>query len=313
MRLGLVPPAVAPPLGRPLVETCAKVPLALDPHRQLEGPREDRGDVAGPVLDQVFHERLEARILLPVHSHVSMVVLQLHGTPEWIAPAGAGPGRGAQRHRKTNFQTSGYSTAAPVRERRMTAGRKREAVLRVLRGEPLELVARELAATAADLSGWRDTFLEAGEASLKSRQRDDRDTAIGRLKTKVGELTMDNELLGAKIDRLEAGSGNPFAQRTPARRAPSSRSPRAAPTAQPASAGSGASPAWASTVVGMRRSWRPRRGAGRGRRGRCRTGPWSGRPSGCSSTAPSTARAPARSGRGCATPACAPPRSGCAA
>ena len=30
----------------------------------------------------------------------------------------------------------------------MTAGRKRDAVLRVLRGEPLEIVARDLAVTA---------------------------------------------------------------------------------------------------------------------------------------------------------------------
>ena len=42
------------------------------------------------------------------------------------------------------------AVAAPGRERRMTAGRKRDAVLRVLRGEPLEIVARELAVTAAD-------------------------------------------------------------------------------------------------------------------------------------------------------------------
>jgi len=40
------------------------------------------------------------------------------------------------------------AVAAPGRERRMTAGRKRDAVLRVLRGEPLEIVARELAVTA---------------------------------------------------------------------------------------------------------------------------------------------------------------------
>ena len=48
--------------------------------------------------------------------------------------------------------------AAPGRERRMTAGRKREAVLRLLRGEPLEVVARELAVTAVDLGAWRDAF-----------------------------------------------------------------------------------------------------------------------------------------------------------
>ena len=97
------------------------------------------------------------------------------------------------------------AAAAPGRERRMTAGRKREAVLRLLRGEPLELVARELAVTAADLSGWRDAFLDGGSASLKSRPRDG-------LRTKVGELTMDTELLQSKIARLEAG-GAPFAAR----------------------------------------------------------------------------------------------------
>ena len=98
--------------------------------------------------------------------------------------------------------------AALVRERRMTAGRKRDAVLR---GEPLEIVARELSVTAADLSGWRDAFLEAGEASLKTRPRDDRDERIARLRTKVGELTMDNELLYTKVERLESGA--PFAGR----------------------------------------------------------------------------------------------------
>ena len=54
-------------------------------------------------------------------------------------------------------------------------------------------------------------FLDAGAAGLKSRARDDRDETIDRLRTKVGELTMDTELLYAKIERLEAGS--PFAAR----------------------------------------------------------------------------------------------------
>ncbi len=124
------------------------------------------------------------------------------------------------------------ASAAPGRERRMTAGRKRDAVLRLLRGEPLEIVARELAVTAADLSGWRDAFLEAGAASLKSRERDDRDETIDRLRTKVGELTMDSELLQAKIERLEAGGGGgPFGSRRSKRWAPPSRSPRTGPTA----------------------------------------------------------------------------------
>lgn len=93
----------------------------------------------------------------------------------------------------------------------MTARRKQEAVLRVLRGEPLETVARELRVTAADLSGWRDAFLEAGEASLKSRPRDERDVRIAQLQAKLGEVTMDNELLEEKIARMEAG--RPFVRR----------------------------------------------------------------------------------------------------
>lgn len=95
--------------------------------------------------------------------------------------------------------------------RRMSAKRKQSAVLRLLRGEDLELLSRELGVTAAELSVWRDAFLAAGEAALKTRPADGRDVEIGRLKAKVGELTMANELLDAKIDRLE--THRPLAQR----------------------------------------------------------------------------------------------------
>ena len=95
--------------------------------------------------------------------------------------------------------------------RRMSARRKQSAVLRLLRGEDLELVSRDLGVTAAELSVWRDAFLAAGEAALKTRPADGRDVEIGRLKAKVGELTMANELLDAKIDRLE--THRPLARR----------------------------------------------------------------------------------------------------
>ena len=94
---------------------------------------------------------------------------------------------------------------------RMSAKRKREAVLRLLRGEDLEVVSRQLGVTAATLSDWRDTFLAAGETALISRPADDRDRQIERLKAKVGELTLTNELLEAKVDYLEAH--RPLAQR----------------------------------------------------------------------------------------------------
>ena len=91
---------------------------------------------------------------------------------------------------------------------RFSSQRKTATVLRLLRGEDLQLVSRELGVTAATLSGWRDDFLAGGQAALKSRPTDDRDGEIARLRAKVGELTMDNELL---LQRCRADP--PFAPR----------------------------------------------------------------------------------------------------
>ena len=93
----------------------------------------------------------------------------------------------------------------------MSARRKQGAVWRLLRGEDLELVSRELAVPAAEVSWWRDAFLAAGAASLKTRPADGRVAEIGRLKAKVGDLTMANELLETKIEHLEGG--RPLARR----------------------------------------------------------------------------------------------------
>src|ERR1700751_168961 len=70
-------------------------------------------------------------------------------------------------------------------------------------GEPLELVARETNVSIARLTEWRERALAGAATALKERERDDRDDEIVRLKSKVGEITMDNELLYAKIEALE--------------------------------------------------------------------------------------------------------------
>ena len=56
--------------------------------------------------------------------------------------------------------------AGPGRGGGMSRRRKRDAVLRLLRGEDLETVSRALGATTATLTAWRDAFLAGGEASL---------------------------------------------------------------------------------------------------------------------------------------------------
>jgi len=74
----------------------------------------------------------------------------------------------------------------------------------MLRGEPLDSLPRELGVTAAMLAHWREHFLAGGQAALKSRPADERDDEIQRLRAKVGEITMNNELLLERCHRLEA-------------------------------------------------------------------------------------------------------------
>src|SRR3954464_6433996 len=101
--------------------------------------------------------------------------------------------------------------AALGRGGRMSRQRKREAVLRLLRGEDLEIVSRSLGVTAASLSDWRDAFLVAGEASLTTRPATGEALETERLKAKLGEMLLERELLEAKIARME--SDRPLAQR----------------------------------------------------------------------------------------------------
>ena len=96
-------------------------------------------------------------------------------------------------------------------ERRFSARRKLAAATRLLRGEPLETVARELNLTAARLSEWRDRALVGAEAAMKERERDSRDEELLRLRAKLGEITIANELLEQKIAALEGG--RPLARR----------------------------------------------------------------------------------------------------
>ena len=61
---------------------------------------------------------------------------------------------------------------------RWSAKAKREAVVRLLRGEAIDTLSRELKVTAAKLSEWREAFLAGGEANLKSRDADARDDEL---------------------------------------------------------------------------------------------------------------------------------------
>ena len=82
-----------------------------------------------------------------------------------------------------------------------TEARKREVVLRLFRGAPLFLLSRELGVEFYRVEKWRDAALAGMEEALKARNGDplksEQDTAIQR----IGELTMENELLWVRVRR----------------------------------------------------------------------------------------------------------------
>ena len=64
--------------------------------------------------------------------------------------------------------------------KRFSVQRKMAIVARLLRGEPLDLVARQTNVSIARLTEWRDRALSGAATALKERERDDRDDEIAR-------------------------------------------------------------------------------------------------------------------------------------
>jgi hypothetical protein len=78
---------------------------------------------------------------------------------------------------------------------RWSAGKKMDAVLRLLRGEPLDALSRELGVEAHRLAAWRDEFVAGGREGLKGQRTvDDEDRRLREAERKIGELTMEVEV-----------------------------------------------------------------------------------------------------------------------
>jgi uncharacterized protein HemY len=84
---------------------------------------------------------------------------------------------------------------------RWSAARKREVVLRLMRGEAAELLSRELGLPLFKLEQWRQKAEAALEGALKERESDPAEGQLAAAMQRIGELSMENELLRAKMDR----------------------------------------------------------------------------------------------------------------
>jgi transposase-like protein len=82
---------------------------------------------------------------------------------------------------------------------RWTAKRRSALVMQVLKGETsAQEAARKHGLTVSEVEDWRDRFLSGAENALRSRPKDEeavKDDRIRKLERKIGEMTLDMDIL----------------------------------------------------------------------------------------------------------------------
>jgi transposase len=110
-------------------------------------------------------------------------------------PSALSPGQGA-------LPAGSGTTLGPLAPgQRWSVARKREVVLSLMRGESAELLSREVGLPIFKLEQWRRKAEAALEGALKEREADPADGQLAAAMQRIGELSMEVELLRARIDR----------------------------------------------------------------------------------------------------------------
>ena len=81
-----------------------------------------------------------------------------------------------------------------IRMNRISAKLKEEVVLRLLQGENINDLSRELKVTVPDIESWKTRFLIAAREGLKTRGKDPAEKELELAKKTIGELTMELNL-----------------------------------------------------------------------------------------------------------------------
>jgi hypothetical protein len=117
------------------------------------------------------------------------------------APVGSEGGRRPSTPSTGHNGAGGAASGQLAPGQRWSVSRKREVVLRLLRGEAAEDLSRELGVPLYKLERWRRKAEAALDGALKERETD---AATGELATamqRIGELSIENELLRSRIER----------------------------------------------------------------------------------------------------------------
>lgn len=123
----------------------------------------------------------------------------------------------AMRHDKAELGSTGESEGArratgdsPVGARsvvalapgqRWSVGRKREVVLRLLRGESVDAMSREVGVEVYRLEEWKQRAMSGIDTSLRERESSAEQAELDAAMKRIGELSMENELLRERCRR----------------------------------------------------------------------------------------------------------------
>src|ERR1035437_438696 len=90
---------------------------------------------------------------------------------------------------------TGGDPGAAAEVKRWSTNRKREVVLRLLRGEPVDALSREVSVPIYKLEQWRDRALASIDAGLRERKTDPVERQLEEANRRLGELVMEVEIL----------------------------------------------------------------------------------------------------------------------
>src|SRR5512139_3917877 len=112
---------------------------------------------------------------------------------------GAGGMEGGRRPTGVPPASGGAAVGPLAPGQRWSVARKREVALRLLRGESVDALSRELGVEIYRLEKWREKALSGIDAALKEREGDPVQGELDAAMKRIGELTMQNELLWQRV------------------------------------------------------------------------------------------------------------------
>ena len=117
-----------------------------------------------------------------------------------VVSEAAGSGGAERGRRPTGGPPEASGVGGPLGPgQRWSVSRKREVVLRMFRGESVERLSRELGVETYRLERWRQKALDGLDTGLRERDGDPLQAELDAAMKRLGEVTMENELLWKRV------------------------------------------------------------------------------------------------------------------